>query len=195
MDLAREHSSVRISRQQGGHCRWQVAARGHRIWRLANICNAVTCPPVLPHDRFSRRGLTASQVHTTNSLCSWDVWQYSGAVELGFYGLLIASHLTKARLNPCQPKHIVSVDKHKMRGKQSDCFPTAFPLLSHCFPTAFPLLSYAFLCFPTAFPLLSYAFLCFHTAFLCFPTAFLCFPTAFLSFPLEKHNTDTMFCG
>ena len=29
---AREHSNARISRQQGGHCRWQVAAGGDRMW-------------------------------------------------------------------------------------------------------------------------------------------------------------------
>jgi len=32
IDLAREHSNARISRQQGGHCRWQVAAGGDRMW-------------------------------------------------------------------------------------------------------------------------------------------------------------------
>jgi hypothetical protein len=30
--LAREHPNARISRQQGGHCRWQVAAGGNRMW-------------------------------------------------------------------------------------------------------------------------------------------------------------------
>ena len=39
IDLAREHSNARISRQQGGHCRWQVAAGGGS--HVANMCNAV----------------------------------------------------------------------------------------------------------------------------------------------------------
>ena len=36
IDLAREHSNARISRQQGGHCRWQVAAGGERGSHVAN---------------------------------------------------------------------------------------------------------------------------------------------------------------
>jgi hypothetical protein len=40
IDLAREHSKARISRQQGGHCRWQVAAGGGRMWPTCAI-NAV----------------------------------------------------------------------------------------------------------------------------------------------------------
>ena len=32
IDMAREHPNARISRQQGGHCRWQVAAGGDRMW-------------------------------------------------------------------------------------------------------------------------------------------------------------------
>ena len=33
-DLAREHPNARISREQDGHCRWQVAAGGNRTWPI-----------------------------------------------------------------------------------------------------------------------------------------------------------------
>ena len=85
-------------------------------------------------------------------------------------------HVSCVSGNPCQPKNIVSVNKHKVRGKQADCFPTAFPLLSYCFPTAFlcfpmlshcfPMLSYAFTLLAYAFPLLSCAFPLLSCAFL-----------------------------
>jgi hypothetical protein len=32
--VAREQSNARISRQQGGHCRWRVAAGGDRMWPI-----------------------------------------------------------------------------------------------------------------------------------------------------------------
>jgi hypothetical protein len=37
IDLAREHPNARISRQQGGHCRWQVAAGGDRMWPTCSM--------------------------------------------------------------------------------------------------------------------------------------------------------------
>ena len=153
---------------------WRSGSDEVRLWCAVYGCTCTRGRVLLEGACVSGIRNTVSGIRNTGPVQVYAIlWyvQYLGIHVLQYpqYCTFVSIHMypcIHAAPNPCQPKNIVSVDKHKMRGKQSDCFPTAFPLLFYCFPTAF-------LCFP----MLSH----------CFPTAFLCFPMLSHFFPMLSH--------